>query len=70
MKRLLALFLLLLAVPLFAQQRQTTARPAATPGEEPDVVLDIPNVSVESILLDVRDLKAHVSLDARVGNLV
>lgn len=33
-------------------------------------MLDIPNVSVESVVLDVRDVRAHVSLDARVGNLV
>lgn len=71
MKRTLIL-LLLLATPLFAQQRRTTTatpRPAAGT-QEPDVVVDIPNVSVESIVLDVRDLRAHVSLDARVGNLV
>jgi hypothetical protein len=59
------LIMLLLAIPMAAQQRAAT--PAA---EEPDVVVDIPNVSVESIVLDVRDLRAHVSLDARVGNLV
>lgn len=65
MKRLL--ILLFLAIPLAAQQRTTTR---TAPAEEPDVVVDIPNVSVESIVLDVRDLHAHVSLDARVGNLV
>ncbi|HEX2060596.1 MAG TPA: hypothetical protein VHK90_07635 [Thermoanaerobaculia bacterium] len=54
-----------------AQQQRTTtaARPAANDGQ-PDVVVDVPNVSVESIVLDVQDLRAHVSLDARVGNLV
>lgn len=70
MKRALAVFLLVAAMPIVAQQRTTTPRPATPSTEEPDVVLDIPNVAVESILLDVRDLKAHVSLDARVGNLV
>jgi hypothetical protein len=70
MKRAL-LMLLIVATPLFAQQR-TNTNTAATraSAEEPDVVVDIPRVRVESIVLDVQDLKAHVSLDARVGNLV
>jgi hypothetical protein len=39
-------------------------------GFTPDVLLDIPNVSVDEIKLDVENLQAHVSLDARVANLV
>lgn len=35
-----------------------------------DVLLDIPNLSVDEITLDVQNLQAHVSLDARVANLV
>jgi hypothetical protein len=72
MKRAL-LILLVVAMPLVAQQRtNTNTNTAATreSAEEPDVVVDIPRVHVESIVLDVQDLKAHVSLDARVGNLV
>jgi hypothetical protein len=38
--------------------------------DQPDVLLDIPNLSVDEITLDVQNLKAHVSLDARVANLV
>lgn len=68
MKRLL--IMLLVTLPLFAQQRTAATRPPAAGQGEPDVVLDIPNVSVESVVLDVRDVRAHVSLDARVGNLV
>lgn len=69
MKRFL--MIVMFALPLFAQQRNT-ATPAAgrNAGGEPDVVVDVPNVSVESIVLDVRNVKAHVSLDARVANLV
>ena len=67
MKRALIALLLFVALPLAAQQTQTRGRTAAEP---PDVVLDVPRVRVESIVLDVRDLHAHVSLDARVGNLV
>lgn len=35
-----------------------------------DVVLDVPNVSVEEIILQVDGVRAHVSLDARVAKLV
>lgn len=38
--------------------------------DQPDVLLDIPNLSVDEITLDVQNLQAHVSLDARVANLV
>jgi len=34
------------------------------------VLLDVPVVKVEEISLDVEDLRARVSLSARVGNLV
>jgi hypothetical protein len=37
---------------------------------EPDVLLDIPVVKVAEISLHVEDLRARVSLSARVGNLV
>ncbi|WP_222623081.1 hypothetical protein [Ramlibacter cellulosilyticus] len=48
--------------------RYRPADPAA--GDPPDVLLDIPNLSVDEIKLDVQNLQAHVSLDARVANLV
>lgn len=38
--------------------------------DKPDVLLDIPNLSVDEITLDVQNLQAHVALDARVANLV
>lgn len=43
---------------------------AAPADQQPDVVLDIPNLSVESITLDVQGLQAHVALDARLADLV
>src|SRR5689334_10789990 len=71
MKRALSIFLLLAAMPLAAQQRtNATASSARNANDPADVVLDVPRVKVESVVLDVRDLHAHVSLDARVGNLV
>lgn len=38
--------------------------------KQPDVFLDVPNLSVDSINLQVKKLEARVSLDARVANLV
>src|SRR6185295_1608892 len=63
-----------------AQQRDTTVR-RATPGtrftanQQPltpnrDVILEIPELSVDSIGLTVKDVRAHVALDANAMNLV
>jgi hypothetical protein len=50
---------------------QSQFRPSdLTTGDQPDVLLDIPNLSVDEITLDVANLEAHVALDARVANLV
>jgi hypothetical protein len=38
--------------------------------QQPDVLLDIPNLSVESITLEVQGLEAHVSLNAQLANLL
>lgn len=43
---------------------------AAPAAEQPDVVLDIPNLSVDEITLDVQNLQAKVALDARLANLL
>jgi hypothetical protein len=40
------------------------------PSDEPDVFLDIPQVHVGEIYFDVEDLDAHLSLRAKVANLV
>ena len=37
---------------------------------EPDVVLDVPELEVDRITLEVRDLRAHVSILAELANLV
>lgn len=70
--------LALLAAPAQAQQRQQgqTSSPAVSylsqvpADQQPDVVLDIPNLSVESITLDVQGLEAHVSLNAQLADLL
>ena len=59
----------------FAQQPTTGGQrftPQAQAGltSNRDVVLEIPNLSVDSIGLTVSNVKAHVSLDANAMNLV
>ena len=64
------------AAPTSAQQptpqQQTTQRYTATTSTTPnrDVILEIPELSVDSIGLTVADVKAHVALDANAMNLV
>lgn len=60
-------------VPRSQRSDQTSRFRPADPlagADQPDVLLDIPNLSVDEITLDVQNLQAHVSLDARVANLV
>jgi hypothetical protein len=60
-------------VPRSQRSDQTSRFRPADPvngPDKPDVLLDIPNLSVDEIKLDVQNLQAHVSLDARVANLV
>jgi hypothetical protein len=75
--------LVLLALPVMvasAQQRDTTTRRPAT-GQRftsgstslttnRDVILEIPELSVDSIGLTVNNVRAHVSLDANAMNFV
>jgi len=59
------------AAPASAQQ-PTAQRFAGTTSVTPnrDVILEIPELSVDSIGLTVADVKAHVALDANAMNLV
>lgn len=82
MKRQLAVVaILVFAHAAEAQQRDTalarraegqrfsaTMQPGLTPNR--DVILEIPELSVDSIGLTVRDVRAHVALDANAMNLV
>jgi hypothetical protein len=66
---------LLAAAPAWAQQRDTTARRPLVQSTAPlspnrDVVLEIPELSVDSIGLTVSNVRAHVSLDANAMNFV
>jgi hypothetical protein len=64
------------AAPTSAQQptpqQPATQRYTATTSTTPnrDVILEIPELSVDSIGLTVSDVKAHVALDANAMNLV
>lgn len=49
-------------------QRQYSATTSTTPNR--DVVLEIPELAVDSIGLTVKDVRAHVALDANAMNLV
>jgi hypothetical protein len=49
-------------------QRQFTGTTSLTPNR--DVILEIPELSVDSIGLTVSDVRAHVALDANAMNLV
>lgn len=79
--RLAALLFAAAALPALAQVRPDTARRPATPagrfqatsqGLTPnrDVILEVPELSVDSIGLTVSNVQAHVSLDANAMNLV
>lgn len=43
---------------------------ASSSGDEPDVLLDVPNLSVDEIKLDVQNLQAHIALNAQLANLL
>lgn len=47
-----------------------TDAPARGSGDEPDVLLDVPKLTVEEISLEVDNLHAQIALDARLADLV
>jgi hypothetical protein len=66
-----------IAAPAEAQQRRVQpsqgsplAQQALATGDQPDVLLDIPNLSVEELTIDVQNLQVDISLDARLANLL
>ena len=67
------------AAPAAAQnrpQQQRTyppsqlAQQAMAGSDQPDVLLDIPNLSVEELTIEVANLDVHIALDARLANLL
>lgn len=71
--------LLFLATPAAAQSRRPAAQPpqstqlaqqVTASGDQPDVLLDIPNLSVGELTIEVANLEANIALDARLANLL
>lgn len=46
------------------------AQQALSGGDPPDVLLDIPNLSVEQVSVQVTNLRVNLALDARLANLL
>jgi hypothetical protein len=51
-------------------QPSPLAQQAMSTGDQPDVLLDIPNLSVDEITIDVQNLQVDIALDARLANLL
>jgi hypothetical protein len=72
--------LLAFAAPADAQDRNRRvvgggqpsplAQQALSTGDQPDVLLDVPNLSVDEINLEVNNLQVNIALDARLANLL
>ena len=74
---LMAAATLLAAAPTHAQsqrrapaQGSTVAQQAMSASTQPDVLLDVPNLSVDEITLEVDNLQARIALDAQLANLL
>jgi len=76
-----AIALLAMAAPAQAQNRRAAAQPqpgmstqlaqqVTASGDQPDVLLDVPNLSVGELSIEVANLDAHIALDARLANLL
>ena len=71
---------MLTAIPAEAQRNRDAPAPApaqpsalamqAMQGDPPDVLLDVPNLSVEQLTIEVNNLQVHLALDARLANLL
>ena len=71
----------LTATPALAQRNQRDAQngpvqnsplamQAMQGSSQPDVLLDVPNLSVEQLTVDVTNLQVHLALDAQLANLL
>ncbi|MGZ8285274.1 MAG: hypothetical protein ACXW27_16220 [Allosphingosinicella sp.] len=58
------------AAPRGATQSTALAQQVSQGQDQPDVLLDIPNLSVDEINLEVNNLQVHIALDARLANLL
>jgi hypothetical protein len=51
-------------------QNSPLAQQALAGGDPPDVLLDVPNLSIEQISIQVQNLNVDIALDARLANLL
>lgn len=74
-----ALAIAAVATPADAQDRRRQpgvgpnsqlAMQAMQGSDQPDVLLDVPNLSVDEITIEVANLQVHIALDARLANLL
>ena len=56
--------------PRGATQSTALAQQVSSGAEQPDVILDIPNLSIDEVTVDVQNLQVDISLDARLANLL
>ena len=73
---------LVVATPAAAQRSQRDGQPtqplppsplaqqAMASGDQPDVLLDVPNLSVEQLTIEVDNLQVDLALEARLANLL
>jgi hypothetical protein len=59
-----------MAWTIFSRTGRSPSNDQEPDGQEPDVVLDVPELEVDRITLEVRDLRAHVSILAELANLL
>ena len=75
-----AIALFAAAAPAEAQTRRAAqpqpgastqlAQQVTASGDQPDVLLDIPNLSIGELTIEVAKLEAHIALDARLANML
>jgi hypothetical protein len=72
---------MLIATPALAQRNRPEPQPGPLPpspaaqqalasGDQPDVLLDVPNLSIEQLTIEVNNLQVHLALDAQLANLL
>src|SRR5687768_4666790 len=75
----LAASVALIATPAAAQRNREAPAPTGpsplaqqvlASGDQPDVLLDIPNLSIEQLTVEVNNLQVNLALEARLANLL